>query len=156
MGLVNTWSSPHRDLPKNRLCSGNSGSVPRSRDCRCELSRWRRQAWASLSLRMTLKGHVKRDGGGGRTQEAPCGRAKPGNADSDVDTACRPWWFRALVLCQLTKFLQHSYVVGALVIPVLTDEEPGEQRDEVTDPTLHHARARMNIWPIRLLGSCCT
>ena len=92
----------------------------------------------------------------GRTQEAPCGRAKPGNADSDVDTACRPWWFRALVLCQLTKFLQHSYVVGALVIPVLTDEEPGEQRDEVTDPTLHHARARMNIWPIRLLGSCCS
>ena len=64
MGLVNTWSSPHRDLPKNRLCSGNSGSVPRSRDCRCELSRWRRQAWASLSLRMTMKGHIKRDGGG--------------------------------------------------------------------------------------------
>lgn len=55
-----------------------------------------------------MKGHIKRDGGGGRTQEAPCSRAKAGNADSDVDTARRPWWFRALVLCQLTKFLQHS------------------------------------------------
>lgn len=49
MGLVNTWSSLHRDLHKNRLCSGNSGHVHRSRDCRYELRRWRRQAWASLT-----------------------------------------------------------------------------------------------------------
>lgn len=108
MGLVNTWSSLHRDLPKNHLCSGNSGSVHRSRDCGCQFSRWRRQAWASLSLKITMKGRVKRDGGGRRMQEAPCGRSGPGKDDSDVETARCPWWLRALVLCQLTKFPQHS------------------------------------------------
>ena len=88
MGLVNTWSSLHRDLHKNRLCSGNSGRVHRSRDCRCELRRWGRQAWASRT-KDNCEGARDMDGGAGRTQGPPSS-SSPGNDDSDVDAACRP------------------------------------------------------------------